>query len=131
MNSIPDACPDVGAWRAWLDQETDPSDDSRHLDTCPGCQRVVDELRADATYAHDSLASLAAGALPTSADVAVARERLEWRYASHRRGANEPVGGAKPRASAEFLSRYSTPWRVAAGGIAAALVLGAVVAFTP
>ena len=63
------------------------------------------------------IASLAPDQVPDAAEVAVARERLEWRR----------------RAMTTAARRRSvfTPWRVAAGGVAAAFVLTGVIAFTP
>jgi hypothetical protein len=60
------------------------------------------------------IAGLAPEHLPGPAEVAVARERLEWRR--HARTARRPI---------------LTPLRVAGGGIAAAFVLACVIAFTP
>jgi hypothetical protein len=69
------------------------------------------------------LATLAPDELPTTGDVAVARERLERRRTTSvaRLTPPEPVA----------LRRVSTPWRVAAGSMAAAFVVALVVAFTP
>jgi hypothetical protein len=126
------SCPDIGTWRAWLDHETDLSDEAQHLETCPGCQRVVDELRDDAAFADAGLASLASSDLPSAADVSVARERVHWRHAAtHKRSATAPIGRSRLEPTPMIFSRFSTPWRAAAGGVAAAIALTLVVAFTP
>jgi anti-sigma factor RsiW len=122
------ACPEIGVWRAWLDREITPPRLDAHLEACPGCQRVVADLRAVNTGARDALAELAPGRLPSAVEVAVARERLELRRrlrlevadATH---AQEPI--------ALFVARISTPWRIAASGLAAAIVVSVIVAFTP
>lgn len=126
MTSLPHTCPDDSVWRAWLDHETDAPEPA-HLETCAGCRRVVDELREDASFAHSSMAALAPDDLPTPAEVAVARARLDWRHATTQRRSPEPM---LPRTPAP-VTRLSTPWRVAAGGLVAALALSLVVAFTP
>lgn len=130
MNSTPHTA-EIGAWRAWLDQEVELPDASAHLETCPGCRRLVDELRADASFAHGGLANLAAPELPRSAEVAVARERVHWRRVATHRKPTYPIRQPASAPVPVFFSRFSTPWRVAAGGIAAALALAVVVAFTP
>jgi hypothetical protein len=61
--------------------------------------------------------SLAPERLPDAADVAAARQRLEWRRATTER----------PRR----LPRVPTSWRVAGGAIAAAVALSVIIAFTP
>jgi|SRR5579864_107666 len=65
------------------------------------------------------IASLAPDQLPEPAEVAVARERLEWR----RRALKSDKGSSR--------RLVLTPWRVAGSGIAAAFVLACVIAFTP
>jgi hypothetical protein len=124
MTITPENCPDVGAWRAWLDHEADLDDARQHIDTCPGCRRLVQELEDDAAKAREGLARLAPAHTPNPAEVAVARERLAGRRAATQRPPEVLPVPARFR-------RVSTPWRVAAGGMAAALVLGLVVAFTP
>jgi hypothetical protein len=80
---------------------------------------MMDELQTDARDISEALATLAPARLPDPGEVAVARERLEWRRRI------ELDQRAQPR------TRFSTPWRVAAGAVAAALALTCVVAFTP
>jgi hypothetical protein len=121
-------CPDGGAWRAWLDQEDQSPALAAHLATCAGCQNVVPDMRVEAAGVRDALSLLAPASLPSAADTALARERLDWRRRqSQPRPA--PVRASQPRRT--FVSRLSTPWRVAASGLAAALVLSLVVAVTP
>ena len=115
------ACPDIGIWRAWLDHEDEPSWLPEHLSDCAACQRLVGDLRDDTLSVGRALSALAPARLPSAAAVASARERLARR--EHRE--REPVG------SRGFLSRMSTPWRIAASGLAAAVALTLVVAFTP
>jgi anti-sigma factor RsiW len=134
MNTPLHVCPDIGEWRGWLDHEVDLSEASRHLETCPACQRLVDELREDSLYAHASLAALAPrqADVPDAADIALARERVQWRHAANgRRKPSDPVRQSRLEPTLVFFSRFSTPWRVAAGGLAAAVALTLVVAFTP
>src|SRR5579859_1344049 len=131
MNSTPHTCPEIGTWRAWLDHEVELPDATAHLETCPGCRRLVDELRADASLAHRGLAGLSPLELPRPAEVAVARERMHWRRAAAHRTTNDPSRQPGLEPVPVFFSRFSTPWRVAAGGVAAALALAVVVAFTP
>jgi hypothetical protein len=64
------------------------------------------------------IASLAPERVPSADDVSVARQRLYWRRATAQPGQKR-------------VPRVSTPWRVAGAGIAAALALSLVVAFTP
>jgi hypothetical protein len=94
------------------------------------------------------IASLAPERLPDAHDVAVARERLDWRRAQtlksqipedpaasqERRtpGPSSKMTGPGPSSKMTgLLARFSTPWRVASGGVAAALALTLLVAFTP
>ena len=134
-------CPDIGAWRAWLDHEyvmPEPEPEQQqaamqgHLSGCPACQRLLAELREDASSVGNALLVLAPGRVPNAAEVVVARERLE----RHRRQAPPIADSTRPRTRVlepfpMFMTRISTPWRVAASGLAAALVLALIVAFTP
>jgi hypothetical protein len=128
MTVFSKACPDSGVWRAWLDREDGPPHLDAHLQDCPGCLRVVADLRDDSSVIRDALAALAPTTLPSAAEVAVARERLEAR---RRPGLEVPIRTHAQEPKPMFLSRFSTPWRVAASGLAAALVLSVIVAFTP
>jgi hypothetical protein len=130
MNTPSSACPDIGAWRAWLDHADEPGLLEEHLDNCPGCRSTVALLQEDVAHVRDAFARLAPdqAGLPSPADVAVARDRLEWRRRSL---PNQP-----PRVRAQepipmILARISTPWRIAASGLAAALVLSLLVTVTP
>ena len=149
MNTISQSCPDIGAWRAWLDQEdvtahrsaraeggqrshslaSDEGPMEAHVTSCPACVRLVAELREDADAATELLATVRPAALPDGANVALARERLLRR----RDNAVRPVTDERRRAQpvAAFITRLSTPWRVAGSAAAAAIALALVVAFTP
>ena len=64
-------CPDIGVWRAWLDNEdaaTQPISIEEHLADCPACQRLVAELREDASDVRDILSVLAPTRLPNPAE---------------------------------------------------------------
>jgi anti-sigma factor RsiW len=114
-------CPDIGVWRAWLDREDDSPWLTEHLPDCPSCRRLTADLRDDAAASAESLSTLAPAHLPSPKDVAMARQRLAWR-APRQPG---PLRGSR------LVDRISTPWRIAAGGLAAAVALTLVVAFTP
>jgi hypothetical protein len=129
MSTPTTTCPDLGAWRAWLDREKRLPGRDAHLDACAACQEAVAQLSGNATVASDAVRSLSAAHPPSTADVAMARERLTWRQ-------RQPAAGAPPHLRAPeklpvLVSRISTPWRVAASGIAAAFLVVLIVAFTP
>ena len=137
-------CPDLGVWRAWLDHEDDSPGLPEHLSTCPACQRLVADLRDDAVAIGRSVSALAPTRLPSAAEVASARERLSRPGAGDlqrpvRTGPGErlqpvgtqPGGRLQPVGRGGFVSRVSTPWRIAGSGLAAAVALTLVVAFTP
>ena len=46
MNAVIPACPDLGVWRAWLDQEPAETgtDLQAHLDSCPDCRALAGDL---------------------------------------------------------------------------------------
>jgi hypothetical protein len=137
-------CPDIGVWRAWLDHEDvtahrfaravdtgrEPPSIEDHLSDCPACRRLVAELREDASDVRDILSILAPTRLPSAAEVAVARERLDWRRASTPR-LPQPQNIRRLEPIPMFLFRLSTPWRFAASGLAAAVLVTLLVAFTP
>lgn len=153
MNTTTRDCPDIGTWRAWLDREdvtahrfaraADQSTTANgqlaqmsatalqyHLNTCPACQRLVTELREDAEDVHDLLSVLNPTELPTAAEVAVARERLDWRRARRERPSPPlPLRPLEPIPM--FFSRLSTTGRVAGSAIVAAVALALLIAFTP
>jgi hypothetical protein len=128
MNTPTTPCPDLGAWRAWLDRvdrEEHLPGMADHLAVCAACQHQVAELRQNASLASDAIRGVSAVQVPSAAEVAVARERLTWRQ-------REPAAAASATGSrAGLRSRISTSWRVAASGLAAALLFSVVVAFTP
>lgn len=149
----PLAHPDIGAWRAWLDDE--PADGaseasilSDHLDACTACQQAVADLQEARDLAAATLLPLAPAAVPSADAVALARERLAWRQRQlHRQPVALPAAAATiplepqhPRQPAATLtlsnSQEPTPmsqarthsplfarWRLAASGLAAALAL--------
>jgi hypothetical protein len=143
MNTPSLACPDIGAWRAWLDHEDESPLLDEHLADCPACQRMVADLREDAASVHEAFALLAPIGLPSAAETAVARERLrlplgltsglsaaEAGHRSHR-GQASPISLHLQEPIPMFIRRISNPWRVAVGGLAAAVALSLLVAFTP
>jgi hypothetical protein len=119
--------PDIGEWRAWLDQEAPSPDLDHHLVGCAGCKALVDDLRDAVEYAQGGLALLPA-ATPTAAETALAHQRLRQRQ---RGGSSSVVLEDRERVAPSAWQRFSTPWRVAASGIAAAALLTLVVTLTP
>ncbi|HTD80348.1 MAG TPA: hypothetical protein VK898_22115 [Chloroflexota bacterium] len=126
-------CPDLGVWRAWLDHEDDSAWLPEHLSTCPACQQLVADLRDDAVAIGRSVSALAPTRLPSAAEVASARERLSRPGAGdlQRPVRTGPGERLRPVGRGGFVSRVSTPWRIAGSGLAAAVALTLVVAFTP
>jgi hypothetical protein len=108
-------CPDLGAWRAWLDRDlavgsAHPSDDpalADHLAACPVCRQSVGELWGNASVAAASIGSLVADAVVDAARVEQARLRVA-------RGV--PVGAGDVRSSDSQQERTSVmlptsaPW---------------------
>ncbi|MCA1644345.1 MAG: hypothetical protein LC797_02365 [Chloroflexi bacterium] len=132
MNSPSSSCPDLGAWRAWLDREDESPLLDEHLAACPGCQRVFAELRDDAAAVGEALAMLAPdqASVPSADAVVDARAQLEWR---RRRSTHTAAAVAARAPRPMFLRRITTSGsgRIAAGGVAAALVLSLLIAVTP
>jgi hypothetical protein len=126
MNTPSQVCPDIGAWRAWLDHEEHAAYLDDHLPGCPACQRLIADLRDEATGVGEAMSLLVPIALPSAAEAAVARERLR-----SRRGQSAPFPLRTQEPISMFFTRISTPWQLAAGGLAAALALSLLVAFTP
>jgi hypothetical protein len=121
-------CPDEGAWRAWLDREEHAPDLAPHLDACATCRELVTDLRHNATIATEALRSLSAARLPSAAETAMARERLAWRQ---RQPAAAITKSQSEKAPVPMSRFSSTPWRVTASSLAAALLVSVLVAFTP
>lgn len=131
--------PDVGAWRAWLDGEIPPSapcapgDLATHLERCTACNQAVRDLRGGRAYATAALEGLAPAPLPSAAAIALARTRLH----RERQGAVEapvplPILAIRhPEQHPMSIISQLQRWRVAASGVAAALVLTLFVGFTP
>jgi hypothetical protein len=51
-------CPDVGVWRAWLDEETAVPGPEEHLAVCGSCAAMVAELKATSDLARRQMAML-------------------------------------------------------------------------
>jgi hypothetical protein len=115
-------------WRAWLDREGNhaASEFADHLTGCAACQHVVSDLRDGATTASELLNTLAPSRLPSGADVAVAREHL----AVYQRSGVRTASSRPRQPIALLVARLSTPWRVAASGVAAALVVSVAMIFS-
>jgi hypothetical protein len=120
MNITSLVCPEPGRWRAWLDNADGTGRFDSHLETCPDCQRVVADLRQDAVTASSAIAELPL-VRPTDTETAAARERLVWRQ-------RVP---AAARVSAPIARHWSWGLRAAGASVAAAVLVSAVVAFTP
>src|SRR4051794_22855322 len=112
MNSTPTTtCPDLGAWRAWLDRvdhEAHEPDLAEHLDDCVACQQQVSDLRRNAALAGDAMRLVSAAPLPTTAEVTLARERLAWRQrdpVAAPAAALSPASPPDARPTPTFLSR--------------------------
>jgi hypothetical protein len=116
MNAAILACPDLGVWRAWLDQEPAETgiDLSAHLERCPDCRALVDDLRENAGMAATLVRSLDQTMTPAPAAVTLAQVRLRMA-----RLGNQPPA---PVTSPSPVSRFQR-WRVAVAGMAAALAL--------
>jgi hypothetical protein len=128
LDANPTPCPDPGTWRAWLDQQHGSPTQIDHLQACTLCRQLVHELRDNADLANQALSTLAVSPQLTPAETAVARDQVEWR----RRSQAQPTRIHRTQESKHMLiERISTPWRVAASGLAAAIALTLVVAFTP
>src|SRR5262245_1294298 len=130
MTTLTPTCPDLGVWRAWLDHEDNSPELSAHLESCTACINLVEELRGNASIASDAIGAVGAMRLPSPTEIAIARDRFAWRQ-RQREAAEVPVSSAVAPRPLTFSERISTPWRVAASGLAAAIVLSLGVAFTP
>jgi anti-sigma factor RsiW len=113
-------CPDAGFWRAWLDH-AEQADADQHLETCAACQAEVESLRTNASHAAATLELLAAPNTPSILETAAARQRLS------------ATPGRQPggRGWLRWPGGLSTGWRVAASGLAAAIVLSVGLAVSP
>jgi anti-sigma factor RsiW len=124
--TVSTACPDIGIWRSWLDQELESEQRTvleSHLHSCPACRDAVAQLRHNAAAAHSAMSALAPASVPSRAESAVARQHLAW----HRRA---PAAQTKANVPVR-MPRISRGWRIAASGIAAAVVVSFAVAYTP
>jgi anti-sigma factor RsiW len=117
MNITNATCPDIGRWRAWLDNEVRSLGLDAHLEGCPACQRAVADLKQDAALAASGLGLLSAPSV-SHERAQVARERLAWRQRA---------------AASEHRPTRRSPMRrwFAASGAVAAVLLTALIGFTP
>lgn len=126
MSTPTTTCPDAGRWRAWLDEAVEPpaAPLADHLTSCAACAGLVGELRVAAAHAAAAIDTLAPTALPSAAATARALDRLD-----HRRRAAAPdrIAGAPAQLASRrrrmTLALTAPRWRIALGGIAAALLL--------
>src|SRR5579884_2439447 len=104
-------CPDVGALRAWIDEEGDgsASDVAAHLVSCRACHGRLEELRADAALAGRAVRSLRPPAEPSPASLAFARQRIE----AARRGSSNTIPASEEKRIVSLTNRFLR-WRVAA-----------------
>jgi hypothetical protein len=119
-------CPDVGTWRAWLD-ESGSAELEEHRAACVDCRALVRELQADAAHAAASIGALAPAALPSGGAVRLARARLGAPAAgapSVERIAAPAVRPVGAYAVAPPQRGVLARWRLAAAGLAAAALVG-------
>jgi hypothetical protein len=114
------SCPDLGRWRAWLDGAHDGggTDLDEHLGGCPRCADLVRDLRRSAALATALIRPLVPAGAPSPASIELARAR----FASARAGVQR-----KERQRMTMALPFQR-WRVAFGGMAAALALIAILA---
>lgn len=122
-------CPDIGDLRARLDPDSGRAPDDRrgwdHLAACPSCRAEADRLRRDAELAAGAIDRLAPDALPSSAAIELARKRLAW---SRRTVTHPPREAREGHEKGQTMPRPSSSrWRVALGGLAAAVAMTFVV----
>ena len=142
-------CPEPGRLRAWLDGEaggeTAPLVD--HVDSCPSCRASVQELTRDAAIAADALRPLATPAVDDAAtERALARfhglaarpsptapvrvgRAVGDEVAAHPTDADSPPEHLPTRETSRMpIALRFERWRLALGGLAAALALTFVLA---
>lgn len=119
MNAPILTCPDIGAWRAWLDAESGAiaGDPETHLAACAACRGLLADLRRNAALTATLIRPLPPETLPSAPAVELARTRLH----AARRSGSTPFE-LEPR-----ISPFRR-WRTAAAGIAAALLVVAIAA---
>jgi len=120
MNAPIVTCPDLGAWRVWLDEPGGDLD--THLAGCDACRALVSDLRQNAALAAALIRPLAPETLPSPAAVELARARLRVARAGSWAAMPQPQ-----RSAPAPVSRFRR-WRTAMAGMAAALALMAFVA---
>jgi hypothetical protein len=125
---ITTGCPDTGFWRAWLDEAGQP-EATQHLQTCAACEAQVELLRRNASQASAALDLLAAPQALSAFDVATARQQLARHPEEERRGSSLRLARNAMRSLAAL--GMTGGWRVAAGGLAAAVVLSVGLAVSP
>ena len=142
-------CPKAGLWRAWLDQEPvdrvfQSFDFAGHLSACSACRETVGELRHNAALASRLIGGLIPEfRVPSPEPQVVLASRnqrlmaraavrsLEARSRKSETRNSEPetrAAGGGTRSSLQegrivALPTTLTRWRIAAGGLAAALIL--------
>lgn len=113
-------CPDAGAWRAWLDGEAaapadTPAAMADHAAGCDRCRDLVAALRRDAGFAAGAIALLApAATVPTITRVPGIATPVV---------AKGSIIASSKESHPMSLSKRLSRWRVAAGGLAAALAV--------
>ena len=75
MNITNTSCPDIGRWRAWLDNELRSLGLDAHLEGCPACQRAVADLKQDAALAASGISLLTAPSVSPE-EARFARQRM-------------------------------------------------------
>lgn len=109
--SINTACPDAGAWRAWLDGEVaGRTAAAGHLEACPQCDALVAELRHNAALSARLVAALG----PTAA-------QSRWLPATPPRPPRAPA--AAPRSPGVGPRRWGAPLAAVAAGLLLAVLL--------
>jgi len=123
------SCPDLGRWRAWLDmaRDGDGTELDEHLGGCPRCADLVRDLRQNAALATALIRPLAPAGAPSAASIELARARFASARAGDHREERRPMTTPYGRVSNPPLP-FFTRWRAAVGGMAAALVLVAILA---
>lgn len=122
-------CPEAGLWRAWIDRELPDrtAGFADHLAACAACQTTVATLEANAAVAAGALAALGAGLPPLDAEEREHRAPLQpvGATAADQAPAPVPISSRHSPQETHPMTRILSGrrWRVALGGLAAALAL--------